>query len=187
MMITSTGGVDGGNIATLHGGMFNFYAPEDHDFQIEDIALALSRTCRYGGHGKRFLSVAEHSYWASNVCDPLIALECLMHDSAEAFIGDIPAGLKRMPEFRKVIKPIEERIERAIAAKFGLDYPWCEDVHKVDYYMLCWEAPFQFDDAGGEGWAYLQKLRPPVTPPDYWIPEVAYENFLRRFHELSSG
>ncbi|ADK73425.1 phosphohydrolase [Roseobacter phage RDJL Phi 1] len=45
---------------TASGIRFQFMNPTPDQIDVNDVALALSRTCRYGGHTKRFYSVAEH-------------------------------------------------------------------------------------------------------------------------------
>lgn len=65
------------------------------DVRLRDIAHALSQMCRYGGHAPRFYSVAEHSVVVSRLCATHEARRfALLHDAAEAYIGDVIAPLK---------------------------------------------------------------------------------------------
>jgi 5'-deoxynucleotidase YfbR-like HD superfamily hydrolase len=103
------------------------------DFNIEDIAHALSNICRYGGHTRVFYSVAQHCVLCSLHVEPECAREALFHDASEAFMGDMVRPLKDcVPEFKR----IEERTEFAIATRFGLRYPWPAAVKEVDDRML---------------------------------------------------
>ena len=70
--------------------------------KIEDIALSLSRQARFLGHTRRFYSVALHSYNLLTAAQQLYPtqrtnfyLHCLMHDAAEAYLGDIITPIKR--------------------------------------------------------------------------------------------
>lgn len=93
--------------------------PSPEDIDPLDIAHALSLVCRYGGHVRRFYSVAEHCVLMSYAVAPEHALWALLHDAAEAYIGDMVRPLKRfMPEFRDA----EDGILLCIALRFGL--PW---------------------------------------------------------------
>lgn len=60
-----------------------------------DIAVSLSRVNRFLGHTtERSWSVAQHSLAMSYYVEPELALAALLHDSAEAYVGDLPAPLR---------------------------------------------------------------------------------------------
>ena len=62
-----------------------------------------------------------------------IALTALLHDAAEAYIGDVVTPVKKLlPEFLK----IEERLERVIAEKFSLVYPFPKEIKIADKQAL---------------------------------------------------
>jgi uncharacterized protein len=103
------------------------FVPLDPDPELvvrEDIAHALSLLCRYGGHASRFYSVGEHSLLISRALErdgaPLDVVRWgLMHDAAEAYLGDVIRPVKRsMPEYRAA----EARLLEVIAGVFGLPY-----------------------------------------------------------------
>lgn len=88
------------------------------DIRLDDIAWALSNICRYGGHCHRHYSVAEHTLLVAAVLPPHKKLFGLLHDAAEAYLGDIPTPLKRrMPDFKKA----EAQVARVIADAFRLN------------------------------------------------------------------
>ena len=64
---------------------------------IEDIAHHLAMIARYGGALTEFYSVAEHCWHMSHAVAPEFALEALLHDAAETYLGDIRRPLKYAP------------------------------------------------------------------------------------------
>ena len=88
---------------------------------LADIAYATARICRYTGHTSRHTSVAEHSVHVSLICPPEVAYDALLHDAAEAYVGDVSGPLKRLlPDFIVV----EQNMRAAIAKRFGLSSEW---------------------------------------------------------------
>lgn len=81
-------------IMTHTGKFVDLLRPEAALVDIEDIAHALSRINRFTGHTSEGYTVAEHCLHASHLGlgDPLV---CLLHDSAEAYLGDVASPLKR--------------------------------------------------------------------------------------------
>lgn len=130
-----------GNWMQIYSGkQFWPFDPRVGDFDIIDIATALSRLCRFGGHTKRFYSVAEHSVYVSHCVaeeNPELALWGLLHDGAEAYIQDLIRPVKyAIPQY----KEIEEVIERAMAEQFGLEFPMPVEVRKADLAVLLAES-----------------------------------------------
>lgn len=86
---------------TYTGKQFWPLDPHPNDFDERDIAHALGMTCRYGGHSRHFYSVAEHCWLMSQHVSPEAQLLALMHDAAEAYVGDMVRPLEQnMPEFK---------------------------------------------------------------------------------------
>lgn len=119
-------------LRTYTGKQFHLFDPRAEDICIEDIAHALSLICRYTGHVQRFYSVAEHSVLVCGVVgsrlrDQGIVGEralgivkwALLHDAAEAYVGDMARPLKHQPEMA-LFRETEARIMEVISAKFGL-------------------------------------------------------------------
>ena len=48
-------------IQTVSGRRVNPFAPSAEDIDLGDIAVALSNQCRFGGHTRRYYSVAQHA------------------------------------------------------------------------------------------------------------------------------
>jgi uncharacterized protein len=105
-------------INTFTGRTIDLKAPKPEDFEILDIAWALSNICRFTGHTHQFFSVAQHSIGVSWRVPQEFALEGLLHDASEAYLCDLSSPLKALlPEYKK----IEQRFEHAIANRFDLD------------------------------------------------------------------
>ena len=103
------------------------------------IAHALAHQCRYGGHCSRFYSVAEHTLilaeWVARRprFTPRDVLTVLHHDDSEAVMGDLVGPLKRLlPAF----KEYENALDKAIAAKFHLRWPFDDWIKELDTRIL---------------------------------------------------
>lgn len=134
-----------GSIETATGNYVDLLNFNEHDVDINDIATSLSNICRFNGHLPSFYSVAEHSvrvsWWLQdNGFSALEALTGLLHDAAEAYVGDMMRPLKRIPELQAVFKPIEDRVMEGIHNALGGIYPHPECVHQADYAMYSWEV-----------------------------------------------
>ena len=114
-------------IKVASGHYFDLADPRPEMVDIVSIATALGRICRFGGHTPHFYSVAEHCVHAHDLAyrDGLPDYVCkaiLLHDAAEAYIGDVVRPLKVIEEVSKWYGKIESRIEEAIAIKFVVDF-----------------------------------------------------------------
>ena len=159
-------------ITTASGRDVNPLDLQPDDIDIHDIAHSLSLTCRFNGHCRVFYSVAEHSVLVSRLCPPEFALEALLHDASEAYLGDVPKPLKRQwPEYQEA----ENRAQRLITRCFNLPEKQSEAVHKADH-----EA-FEIE---------LARLMVPIkvndiAPLSVLAPEAAKDAFLTRYRELT--
>lgn len=59
------------------------------------IARALGRIARWNGNTERLYTVAEHSIRLWALAPDHLKMAALIHDAAEAFIGDLPAPIRR--------------------------------------------------------------------------------------------
>lgn len=166
-----TQSIETGIIQTLSGIQFNLFDPTPAMIDIEDIASGLSNKGHFSGLTASFFSIAQHSvmvcdefaFWDFFI-DPKLKLLALLHDAAEAYIGDMITPLKvRMPEFSIV----EEKIMNAICARFGLDYSSLHLIKSTDLYIQ--EVEYNAFYRGG-------RIR-------YMNPEQAKKVFLDRFKE----
>lgn len=176
-------------ISLLSGATFNYNKPEESNVTLEDIASALGNVCRFSGHLPRFYSVAQHLVNTSYIVSPENAFTALMHDTAEAFTNDLPTPLKwALPIF----KELEVKIESAMGAKFGFQYPYPAEVKEADTIMLMLEKyhvkqcdqywPGYSDDYPRTS---VEKYLP-VVDLTSWRPSIARNKFLARYEELTS-
>jgi len=171
-------------ILTINGSYFDFMNPEESTFSVEDIAHALSHVCRFAGHTKRFYSVAQHSVLVSLNVPEEYALEGLLHDAAEAFIGDISTPLKQLlPEY----KIIEKRIEKAVFNRFGLHEDLPVEVKLADLIMLATEKRDLMVYVDDEAWPMLNNVVPMAKTINPLLPVEAAALFLERYEEIIRG
>lgn len=171
----------GPTILLQSGACFDILDPANSPFTIEDIAHGLSNTCRFAGQCAAFYSVAEHCVLASHVVAPEFALQTLMHDAAEAFIGDVTRPLKSiLPEY----KAIERRIQAAIMQRFDIADWNVPEVKEIDLAMLATEQLAMMPTHGLD-WTVLAGVTPAPMEIAFWRPHTAREAFLERFAELS--
>jgi len=178
--------VEDGWIETFTGRQFHFNDPTPDQIDLMDIAHALSLLCRYNGHTKRFYSVAEHSVlisrWLRANGHEALALTGLMHDAAEAYIGDMPRPIKvTLPAF----KTMETAIDTAVATKFELFYPFPDIIKECDSRILVDERAQVMNSSPHEwGTDQLEGLGVAVHGLG---PDSARDLFLREFHELTEA
>lgn len=184
---------------TYSGVAFSLLHPDAEMVRIQDIAHHLSLINRFNGATKIAYNVAEHSVSVSYIVAgqakeegrpqhevDRIAFQGLLHDAAEAYMGDTVRPMKRiLPEFFELI---EERVNAAISKRFNVELEQLPaEIHHADTVMLMTEKrdlmgppPRPWKEAQAR--SAPQPLRKPIL-----IPMSAYEAervFLDRFHSL---
>jgi len=186
----------------LHGHSGNLFYPLDprpEDVHLDDIAHPLALICRWGGHVPEHYSVAQHSVLVARELEDSghadLALPGLLHDAAEAYIGDWRKPLKHpgpdAPEWIRAaadgFRLVEQSVLRAIFLRFGLEYP----VHSmilvkaVDARMLATEARDLLGVDAAAEWGF------PAHPYDElhlrpWPAETAEDEFRHAFAQLTA-
>lgn len=180
-------------IVTYTGKVFEFLNPKPEMVCIEDIAHALANTCRYTGHVKQFYSVAQHCVLIANADLPGDPLVRLLHDSAEAYIGDLASPWKRLllvdvPYYHwKTSMPVrnfEVGIEAVIGTALEVDLSPDPEIKLGDTRMFWTEVrdlmPKKPDDFEW-GPPRMQPLDMKIIP---WNPIVAEGMFLSTYNKL---
>jgi hypothetical protein len=178
----------GTTIHTVSGFAFDIANPDYRVIFDKDIAKALSRICRYGGHTPFFYSVAEHSLGVSQLaeedgCDQDTVLACLLHDASEAYLGDVVSPLKGM--LRDYWK-IESRVMSEIGRRYGLDFHDHEEaIKKYDKIMLIAEMD-TFSDAMPDRYKeYVSSLKSSVDPE--WVKRAENTTILGLRQEIANA
>lgn len=170
---------------TTHSGrQFFLLSPTPAAISIEDIAWALSMICRWGGHTKKFYSVAQHSVHVSQLLSPELALQGLLHDATEAYVGDVVRPLKVL---LSDYDAIEGMVWEAVAAKFGVPVILDPAVKHADLVALATERRDLVTKHHQEHIA-IERERAASGPPLVPLgPSRARDLFLQRFKALSAG
>lgn len=120
-----------GKFNTSTGRTIDFLNPSEDQIHIEDIATALSRICRFGGHSSVFYSVAQHSVLVMKLVElhnqtnhslgqQSLNLEALLHDASEAYLGDMISPLKHI--VGASYRSLEHNFETLIGQKFNASF-----------------------------------------------------------------
>lgn len=174
-------------INTRSGGYIDLLNPDPKDINLTDIAVGLANTCRFGGQMDQHYSVAQHSIYVAQKSPFRFKLRALMHDAAEAYLGDIQRPIKRL---LSGYHDLEVRFEAAINKKFRLKPLNEEDaalLKEIDTEMCATERQLLNNDPA-DIWIGLGRTLPdkgfhiPV-----WEPKYAYQRFIEAFENLSTG
>lgn len=128
---------------TYSGRQFWPLCPHVEDVALEDIVHHLAGITRFGGAAPFRYSVADHSRLVSHLAPPELKLAALVHDFAEAYVGDQIRPLKRYMRFQPHATPFavaEYEIQMRIHA--ALHIPWnpMDIIHPYDDLALAIEA-----------------------------------------------
>ncbi len=167
-------------IQTYGGQQFRPLEPRAEDLDIHDIAHSLSLLCRFNGHCKQFYSVAEHSVRVADVLAPKLALWGLLHDAAEAYLGDLARPVKQNAPF---FEAAETRLLEVIAQGFNLSWPMPMAVRQADDLLLATEAR-DLMAPPPQSWNHSQQpMAEQICPVS---PAQAEALFLKRFNQLTT-
>jgi len=189
-------------IMTYTGKVVNPLDVKPDDICIQDIAHALACVNRFAGHTAKPLSVAQHSVLVSKLavsdtgCPPAlaskIALQGLLHDASEAYLGDMTKWLKAaMPVYCEA----EERLQQVIFEKFNLPQGNLHPaVERADRVMVMFEASKGFGNAWDGKHLNSRPGYEPITQEELtiigkWAPlpwRAAEDAFLVRYRACTT-
>ncbi len=163
---------------------FNLLRPDPTTIHIGDIAHHLSQICRFTGGTRVPYSVAQHCVQACELAPPEWKLAALLHDAAEAYVGDVSSPVKML--IGTAYAPLEQRILAAIFDKFGVPTLFAKKlpmvVKRIDALMLEWEQRDLLPDAP---W-WQKAAHPELAPILPWNAHEARYRFLDAFAQLIS-
>lgn len=167
-------------IPTASGRRMVVADPDPEEVRLEDIAAGLARQCRFNGQiTADHYSVAEHCVVMALECPPEIALHCLLHDAAEAYLGDIVMPVKRLITG---FDELEDCVLRAIYQGLGIEWPsdsvWAE-VKTHDLRALATEKIQLVSDQ--TEWPVLVGVEPYEFELYCWDAETAKREWLNSF------
>lgn len=173
--------VANGIVQTYTGALVSVLEPDPQTLHLLDVAVGLSRAVRFRGQTRVPYVVLEHCVRGSFLVEEAwgrdMARAFLMHDCAEAYLGDLASPIKYLPGM-EMFHDLERRLERAAAQRWDLVYPWPEEVRVADYAMLQAEAQglMRWDtDEALQHWGPVVESRPGKGTPN----PGAYEHFSR--------
>ena len=171
-------------IVTHYGNVIDLLDPDPADISLFDIAHNLSHLCRFNGATKYRYSVAQHSLFVSRLVSPQHALQALMHDATEAYLGDVVKPLKELlPDYQT----LEDRMWASICEALGIEPYLTEEVHRGDVSAYLKERvtligkPILEDP---DYHRYVGQLIIDEEIPGDQDPNEVKQEFMTRFHTL---
>lgn len=182
----------------LSGRRIDLLNPSPIDFELDDIAFALSRVARWGGQtsGEHLYSVAQHSLMVTDIGCKLsknglsarLQLAHLVHDAEEGFVSFDPISPLK-PHLGPAYQEIAARTRRAVHLRVGLpaELPasWKRLIKRADRIAAATEAVsvagYQYDEI-----RRVLKIRADPLPRkvEAWPSARAYEKYKTRLHRL---
>lgn len=164
-----------GTMITASGRKLDLLNPTSEMINIRDIASGLANNSHFAGQTPKFFSIAQHcvmvcdEYAIQNPSAPdKMKLLALLHDAAEAYIGDMIKPIKVfLPQFVE----LEYKLMTAIGERFRLPIDMLQSIKPYDL----WAQNVEFNAFYRGG-----KI-------DYLDPQQARRIFLDRFIRYYPG
>ncbi|MDT4814292.1 hypothetical protein FQZ97_472920 [compost metagenome] len=167
-------------ILTRSGKRFDLLEPKAKLVDGADIAYSLGQLCRFNGHTGTFYSVAQHSILVTDLVPAEHQLQALLHDAAEAYVGDMASPLKQLlPQYRQ----IELRVWHAICAHFHIEPELAPCILDADLIALATERR-DLMPAHSTPWECLAGTQPMAARITPWSAAEATTHFHNRLLDL---
>lgn len=131
------------SIFTFSGKYVDLYDPQPETISIIDIAHHLSQINRFNGATRLTYSVAQHSIVVMHIVPKEFRLQALLHDAAEAYLGDMIRPVKHGLIDMHAYRDIESFLQANIYQKFGCGMVQSEEcrfaIHQADKIALATE------------------------------------------------
>jgi hypothetical protein len=133
--------------------------------------------------------VAQHSVIVCDLLEergasPDELMAALLHDAAEAYLGDLPHPIKHRSELGAAFREAEARLESVIAARFALPDAKAR-IKPLDRALLAAERKIFSEESWH--WPELDEAEPLDIEIDPWLPERAAREFRTRFERLEAA
>ncbi|MEM7446153.1 MAG: hypothetical protein AAF414_22730 [Pseudomonadota bacterium] len=182
----------------LSGRRIDLLDPSPLDFELDDIAFALSRVARWGGQtsGDHLYSVAQHSLMVADIgrrlskngLSPQLQLAHLVHDAEEGFVSFDPISPLK-PHLGPAYHEIAGRTRRAVNLRVGLpaELPdrWKRLIKRADRIAAATEAVCVAGYDKREVRPVLKiRAEPLEETVEAWPSSKAYKRFSSQLHQL---
>lgn len=174
---------------TASGGKFHLLNPNPAEVDIKDIAEALAKYSRFGGHTQNFFySIAQHNCLLMDLLPVAAKPYGLLHDAYTAYTGELIKPVQALLDVKAghdIWSIVTADIKRVTHEAFGLQWPPHHAVQNMvrdaDRIMLATERRDILAD--GPNWEI------PLPAPDKktiraWTWVEAHSNFLERFDTI---
>lgn len=163
-------------ILTFTGKQFDLYDPDVELIDPRDIAHSLANLCRFNGHTREFYSVAQHCCLVADLVPEEDKLAALLHDGAEAYVGDMVRPLK---QWMAAYQDVEEWIWERICTRFKLDTELPATVRRADLIALAIERR-DLMPTDSASWDCLVGIEPAAATIRPWSPNEARLTYQQR-------